>query len=102
MLFPLAVLNTNWKCLLSFKLHSLSYLPAYSFTWLLALWELSVAVNILDFTILEICALSQRILSHFCISVPLLFHRVVMNLLNGLSVHYGFILNDFNLINSCN
>lgn len=74
MLFFLAVLNTDWKCLHSFKLHSFSYLPGYSFAWLLALWELSAAANILDFTILEICALSQRILSYFCISVPLLFH----------------------------
>lgn len=99
MLFFLAVLNTNFAFLQGLFLF---YLSAYSFTWLLALWGLSAAASILDFTILEICALSQRILSHFCISVPLLFHRILMNLLNGLSFHYGFIRNSFNLINSCN
>lgn len=59
----------------------------YQPTVLLGFWHCGSFLQlpiVLDFTILEICALSQRILSYFCISVPLLFHQVVMNLLNGL------------------
>lgn len=83
----------------SFKLHSFFLSTIfYSFTWLLALWELSATANSFRFyhpgNLFSIPKDHQPVLLHVCFS---LLPCSCMNLLNGLSFNYEFILDYFNL-----